>query len=235
MPDTQLVDQLRVLMAVALAGLLLLLRLDAPRFSAAEYDTDQTDDSLTGIATRLAWPALAVVIVAGIAALLPAGRSAVGLGAGTIVSPATILWAILGSALGVGAVFGLARMREPIWPPRLRPRGRIPRLAVDAIGTAVVDELTFRGVVLGLLLLAGLAPAEAFLVQLLLYGLETRLGRSTKTLDLLAETLALGFVTGLLALLTGGVVAPLVAHAVTRFAALDVAAGLPPILPRRFA
>ena len=235
MPDTQLVDQLRVLMAIALSGLLLLLRLDAPRFSAAEYDVEQTDDSLGGIVTRLAWPALAVVLVVAIAVLLPAGRSAVGLGRDAVLSLGTFFWAIVGSALGVGAILGLAWIREPVWPPQLRPRDRVPHLAVDAVGTAVVDELTFRGVLLGLLLLAGLPALQAFVIQLLVYGLETRLGRSSRTLDLLAEALALGTVAGLLAIVSGGVVAPLVAHAVTRFAALDVAGGLPPILPRRFA
>ncbi len=234
------VDELRTLMAIALAGLLLLLRLDAPRFSSAEYDVESADDSegsgsIGALLTRAAWPLMAIALTAGIAVLLPAGRPAIGLAPGTILSGSTILWAVVGSLVGLGAVLAVARLRDPAWPPRLVPADRSPRLAFDAISTAIVDELTFRGVLLGLLLLAGVPAAIAFLAQLALYGLETRLGRYVATLGLLAEALALGALTGLLALATGGVVAPLVAHAVIRFAALDVTEALPPILPRRLA
>ena len=228
------VDELRTLMAVALAGLLLLLRLDAPRFSAAEYDVEAPDDAIGGLATRAAWPGLAIVLAVGIALLLPAGPAAVGLGRATLLSFPALAWAIIGSAIGVAAVLGVAWLRERTWPPRLRPREAGPRLAFDAVATAIVDELTFRGVLLGLLLLAGVPPTFAFLVQLVLYGLATRLGRSTATLGLLVEALCLGALTGALALATGGVLAPLVAHAVIRFAALDVAAAPAPLLPRGF-
>jgi membrane protease YdiL (CAAX protease family) len=96
-----------------------------------------------------------------------------------------------------------------------------------------VDELTFRGVLLGFMLVAGVPPGVAFCAQLLLYGLETRLGRSVVTLDLLLAALLLGALTGMLALATGGVVAPFVAHAATRFAALDLADAIPPQSPNR--
>jgi Type II CAAX prenyl endopeptidase Rce1-like len=223
------VDQLRTLMAIALAGLLLLVRLDAPRFGSAEYDVD---DSAGGRLTRLAWPLLAIVLVGAIAALLPAGPGALGLGMDAATSPVTIVLAILGSCAGIAAVLGLARLRAPDWPPRRNPDDEVPRYAFDAVATAIVDELTFRGVLLGLLLLAGLPGGVAFAVQLLLYGLETRLGRSRITIDLLAEALLLGALTGTLALATGSIVAPLVAHAVTRFAALYLADAIPPLLPR---
>ncbi|MGC8633121.1 MAG: CPBP family glutamic-type intramembrane protease [Candidatus Limnocylindrales bacterium] len=229
------VNELRTLMAIALAGLLLLLRLDAPRFASAEYDADQADDSPGGIATRLAWPVLAILLAAGVAVLLPAGRSAIGLGGATFLSGTTIVGALLGSAAGVLVVVGLARLRAPDQVPRPGPARRVPRLALDAAATAVVDELTFRGVLLGLLLLAGLPPGVAFLVQLLVYGLATRLGQYTVTLGLLGEALGLGVLTGLLALATGGIAAPLVAHAVTRFTALAVPGALPPIVPRQLA
>ncbi len=235
-------DELRTLMAIALAGLLLLLRLDAPRFSGAEYDMEPSayDEEPPGVsigdlAVRTAWPGLAIVLTAGVALLLPAGRGAIGLGASTLLSSATIVWIVLGSAVGIGAVLGLAAIRSPGWPPRLNPRAVAPRHAFDAVATAIVDELTFRGVLLGLLLLAGLPVWIAFLVQLVVYGIETRLGRYAVTLGLLAEALALGALTGVLAVATGGVAAPLVAHAVIRFAALDVEGALPPIVPRRFA
>ncbi len=223
------VDELRTLMAVALSGLLLFVRLYAPRFGSAEYDVD---DPAGGRLTRFAWPMLAIVLVAAIAALLPAGPGALGLGMDAATAPGSIVLAILGSGVGIAAVLGLARLRAPDWPPRLNPGDEVPRFALDAVATAIVDELTFRGVLLGLLLLAGVPGAVAFAVQLLLYGLETRLGRSRATIDLLGEALVLGALTGALALATGSIVAPLVAHAVTRFAALYLADAIPPLLPR---
>jgi hypothetical protein len=36
------VDELRTLMAIALSGLLLFVRLDAPRFGSAEYDVEES-------------------------------------------------------------------------------------------------------------------------------------------------------------------------------------------------
>jgi Type II CAAX prenyl endopeptidase Rce1-like len=227
------IDQIRTLMAVALAGLLLLLRLDAPRFRSAEYDLDDVADSLDSRLTRLAWPALAIALVAAIAILLPAGAGAIGLGGSRAASGPTILLAVLGSAVGVGGVLGLTRLRSPAWPPRLVAPSLARRFAFDSLATAIVDELTFRGVLLGFLLLVGVPGVVAFLVQLLLYGLETRLGRSTVTLDLLLEALLLGALTGVLALATGSVVAPLVAHAATRFAAFEFADAVAPLLPGR--
>ena len=223
------VDELRTLMAVALSGLLLLVRLDAPRFGSAEYDVEE---SAGGRLTRLAWPLLAIVLVAAIALLLPAGPGAIGLGTGAGLAAGSLLLAVLGSAIGIAAVLVVARLRAPDWPPRLNAGAEAPRYAFDAVATAIVDELTFRGVLLGLMLLAGVPGAVAFAAQLLLYALETRLGRSWVTIDLLAEVLLLGALTGALALATGSVVAPLVAHATTRFAALFLADAIPPLLPR---
>jgi Type II CAAX prenyl endopeptidase Rce1-like len=223
------VDELRTLMAIALSGLLLFVRLDAPRFGSAEYDVEE---SAGGRLTRFAWPLLAIVLVAAIAALLPAGPGALGLGTDAGFAPGSLILAVLGSGAGIAAVIVVARLRAADWPPRLNPRGEVPRYAFDAVATAIVDELTFRGVLLGLLLLAGVPGAVAFALQLLLYGLETRLGRSWVTIDLLAEALLLGALTGALALVTGSVVAPLVAHASTRFAALYLADAIPPLLPR---
>jgi membrane protease YdiL (CAAX protease family) len=174
-----------------------------------------------------------VALVAAIAILLPAGPGAIGLRGDRVASPLTIVLAILGAAAGIGAVLGVARLRSPEWPPRMNPMSDAPRFAFDSLATAIVDELTFRGVLLGFMLVAGVPPAVAFLVQLILYGLETRLGRSVVTLDLLLEALLLGALTGVLALATGGVVAPLVAHAATRFAALDLADAIPPLSPNR--
>ena len=225
------VNELRTLIAGALGGLLLLLRLDAARFASAEYDSDPEAIDQRGV--RLAWPLMAIVLAIGVGVALPEGLSAIGLGRGSLLSPASIVLAIVGAAVAVVALLGLAWLRGATWPPRLSPPGDTARFAFDSVATAIVDELTFRGVLLGLLLLAGIPAGVAFLVQLLLYGLETRLGRSVATLDMLVEALALGALTGVLAIASGAVLAPIVAHVVARFAALELPDSAPALYPRR--
>ncbi len=226
------VNEIRTVIAVALCGLLLLLRLDAPRFSAAEYDVEDEAEPM-GWLTRLAWPVLAIALAVAAGVALPAGPAAVGLGREAGLSVASIVLGVLGAVAGIAALLVVAWIRYPAWPPRISPRNETPRLAFDAVETAIVDELTFRGVLLGLMLLAGVPAPVAFLVQLLLYGLETRLGRDAATLGMLVEALAIGSLTGVLAIASGGVVAPIVAHVAARFAALELPDSLPPLLAHR--
>jgi len=223
-------EELRALLAVVLAGLLLLLRLDAVRFGAAEYEPGPDGDTAGSVLVRVAWPLLAIGIAALIGFLLPAGRAAIGMGGEALGSAETLVLSVLGSVLGVGAVLLAAWLPHRRWPPELIPLRRMPREALDAVGTAIVDEVTFRGVLLGLLLLAGLPPIWAFLIQLLVYTLATRLGASARTLPLMAAALGLGALTGILTLATGGIAAALVAHAVTRFAALIMPEPLTPLV-----
>lgn len=217
-----LLDQLRVLLAIALAGLLLMLRLDARRFGGAEYGPGPDDSESGSVATRIAWPALAVALTAVIAVILPSGAADVGVDRSTFVSGATIALSLLGCGLGIGAVLLLGWLADGRWPPDLLGLREIPAAALDAGGTALVDELTFRGVLMGLLLAAGVPALLALLIQVLAYGIATRLGASARTLGLLVEDLLLGAAMGVLTLLSGGIVAAVVVHAATRFAALAV-------------
>jgi len=58
---------LRALIAVGLALLLVMLRLEAAQFSAAEYD-DTIDGRAPSIRRRVAWYAIGLVLVAGVLA-----------------------------------------------------------------------------------------------------------------------------------------------------------------------
>ena len=226
------IEDLRTILAIALAGLLLLLRLDAARFGAAEYEPEPGGDSTDLLLLRFAWPALAIAIAALIAYLLPAGSDAIGMPIGSMLSADTVVFAIFGCLVGVGVVVLAAWLAERRWPPRTIPFGRMPREALDAVGTAIVDEVTFRGVLLGLLLLAGVPPIWAFLVQLVVYALATRLGASNATVPLMAAAIGLGALTGALTLATGAIAAAIVVHAVTRFTALIVPEALTPLVTR---
>ncbi len=180
---------LRVLIVVALSGLLIILRLDAARFGAAEYDDDQAGGGWRAALRRLAWYAVGLVIAAGIFAAHP--------------SPVTTLGLAIGSdrvaAVGLGLAFGLvgaAVAGAYAWLRygRLRlPSARTyPGALANSLGTALIDEVAFRGALMGLLLTAGLPVVAAVLIQDLVYGLATRLGAPGRSRGMLILSLVLG-------------------------------------------
>jgi len=226
------VDELRTVLAIGLAGLVLMLRLDAARFGAAEYDPGPEDDTASSIAIRLAWPAVAIALVAAIAVILPGGPAFLNLDPATFGSTTTAGLTVVFGTLGVAIVVFGAWYPLRRWPPPLVNPWQFPREALDALGTAIVDELAFRGVLLGLLLAAGVPVLFAFLIQLFSYGIATRLGATTRTLPLLCAVMILGAVTGWLAILTGGVAAPILVHTVVRFTALVVRGSPAQLVPR---
>ncbi len=225
-------DELRTVLAIGLAGLVLMLRLDAARFGAAEYDPGPEDDTASTIGIRLAWPGIAIALVAVIAVILPGGPALLNLDPATFGSTATVGLSVLFGMIGVAIVVFGAWYPLRRWPPPVVSAWQLPREALDAFGTAVVDELAFRGVLLGLMLAAGVPVVFAFLIQLLSYGIATRLGATTRTLPLLCAVMALGAATGWLAILSGGVVGPIFVHTVVRFAALIVRGAPEQLVPR---
>ena len=81
-----------------------------------------------------------------------------------------------------------------------------------------MDEVTFRGAVLGFLILAGLNPWLAILIETLIYGLATRLGAPGRDRSLFVLALVLGVVTGWATIETGGIGAAFIGHSISRFA-----------------
>ena len=65
-------EPLRVLMALAIGLFLILLRLDAERFGAAEYDDVDADGNRPSLLRRLAWYVVGVVGIAAVLVLHPA-------------------------------------------------------------------------------------------------------------------------------------------------------------------
>ncbi|MCU0506423.1 MAG: CPBP family glutamic-type intramembrane protease, partial [Chloroflexi bacterium] len=179
-----------------------------------EYDVPDAYGEKPSILVRLAWYAAGIVLVIAVYVIYPGDRDALGL-----VPPdgaATFLLALGAAAIGVAQAVGIAYARSGgLHPPRARD---IPDGVVNAIGTALVDEATFRGLILGLLLVLGVEPLWAVLIQGLAYALATRVGRSGGDWYLILLDLGIGLVGGWLTVLTGGIAAAIVAHAVTRLA-----------------
>jgi hypothetical protein len=206
--------QLRELVALGLAGLLCLLRLEAATFHAAEYDEPDADGRRGNVRLRIEWYLLGFAMVASVLVIHPAPAQDLGLGLGDRGG------ALLGG-LGLGAIgtaqailfahVRYARLRMP-------PLWSYPGAVLNAIGTAFIDEATFRGVVLGLLLLAGIDPALAILAQALLYVLATRTGAPGRSRYVFGLALFIGLAAGWLTTLTGGIGAAFLGHTLTRVA-----------------
>lgn len=207
-------EPLLVLVAVGIAGLLVLLRFDAERFGAAEYDDVDRWGNPPSLRRRLAWYTLGI---GGILLVMkvhpnPAGDLFLGLGdrLGAV---------ILGSAAGaVGTTIALCIAYYRYNHVRFPPVRSYPGAVLNAVATAFVDEAVFRGLVFGFLIVIGLDPTLANVMQALLYGLATRLGAPGRPWYMLVTALTIGLAGGWLTGVTGGIGAAFLGHAITRVA-----------------
>ena len=204
---------LRTLIAVGLALLLVMLRLEASRFNAAEYD-DTINGEAPSFKRRISWYGIGVVLVVAIFLVHPAPEIDFALGAGD--RPQTLFYGFLYAAVGTAIALGLAywryrRLRFPdVWS--------YPGALLNSVVTALVDEVAFRGAVLGLLLITGLEPTAANAIQALLYALTTRLGAPGRNRWMLVMAIGVGLAGGWVTAVTGGIAAAFLGHAATRFA-----------------
>lgn len=199
----------------AFAGLLVLLRFDARRFSAAEHDDEDAPGGWRLWLRRLSWYGLGLLIIIVVYNIYPLPLSVLHLQLGNDRTQAIMAGLALG-AIGILVAIAYAwlrfgRLRYP--PPERYPAGLL-----NSIGTALIDEATFRGIVLGLLLATAWPVAYAIAFQAVLYGLATRLSRPGMPIGMLALSVSIGLVTGWLTVETGGIGAAFLGHALYRFA-----------------
>jgi membrane protease YdiL (CAAX protease family) len=218
---------LQRLIAAGLTLLLVMLRLEAERFNAAEYD-EIKDGRAPSFRRRVAWYVLGFGLVAAIFYVHPAAGEElhfdVGDRARTIVYG--FLYAAVGTTLALAiAMYRYRRIRFPdAWS--------YPGALTNAVATAFVDELTFRGALFGYLLLTGMNPSAANAIQAIVYALATRLGAPGRNRYMLAMALLLGLAGGWVTAVTGGVAAAFLGHAVTRFAVFLCTGHAGQFLPR---
>jgi membrane protease YdiL (CAAX protease family) len=218
---------LQRLIAAGLALLLVMLRLEAERFNAAEYD-EATDGRPPSFRRRIAWYALGGALIAGILFIHPAGRDEFFLGAGD--RGLTIIYGFLYAAIGTGLALGIAfyryrRIRFPdVWS--------YPGALLNSVATALVDEVAFRGAIFGILLMTDMNPSAANAIQALIYALATRLGAPGRNRYMLAMALLIGLAGGWVTGVTGGIAAAFLGHAVTRFAVFLCTGHAGQFLPR---
>jgi len=206
-------DFLQYLLFIGFSGLMLLLRLDARRFGAAEWDTEDGDRQAWLL--RLTWYAAGLALGLLIFALHPSPVADLNLVLAPDRGEALILGLAYG-AVGTAVAFGLAILshgRVSFPQPSRYPGG-----IVNALGTAFFDEFLFRGVLLGLLLSLDLPDWLAVGGAAFIYVGAVRASMARRGLLTLIVAAALGLVGGGLVLMTAGIAAALVGHAITRFA-----------------
>ena len=206
---------IRVLVALALTGLLIMLRLDAARFGAAEYDEPVAGEGrIRAWSRRIAWYVLGLALVSAIVVIHPAATRdlllAVGDRAGGVVLG--VLLGLAGTSQAVAlAWYHYRRIRLP-------DPTSYPGALTNEILTAFIDEATFRGALLGFLLLWGVDPLAAIPLQAIAYTLATRLGAPGRDRYMFALSIVIGLVAGWASVATGGIAAAFLGHAVTRVA-----------------
>jgi len=207
-------ETLRTLIALAFTGLLVMLRLEADRFGAAEYAEADRYGEPARAGRRLAWYVLGLGLCIAVWVINPDRTGVLYLRFGDR-GPAILLGFLYGAA-GIALAVALARFRYLSWrPPAIES---YPVAVLGSIGTALVDEMTFRGAVLGVLVLTGLEPGTAVVIQALVYALATRLGAPGRNPYMLVLAVLIGLLSGWATLLTGGIGAAFLGHAVGRVA-----------------
>lgn len=201
------------LLFIGFAGLMLLLRLDARRFSAAEWDTQ--DGEWRVWLPRLSWYGAGLALALLIFALHPSPVSDLNLSLAPDRGGAMLLGLVYGGA-GIAAAFVLAILRNG--SISFSSPSRYPGGVLTSVGTAFYDEFLFRGVVLGLLLSLDLPDWLAIIGAAFIYAGAIRAGTGSRGFLMLATWLVIGVVGGFLVIMTAGIAAAFVGHAITRFA-----------------
>ena len=206
-------EAIQFLLFVGFVALMLLLRLDARRFSAAEWDTEDGDWRVW--LARLSWYGAGLALALIIFALHPSPVSDLNLVLAPDTSAAIAIGLLYGGAGIVGAfMLALLRNHRISFPPPSRYPGGV----LQALGTANFDEFLFRGVLLGLLLSLDLPDWLAVVTAAFIYAFAVRAGTGSRGILMLGAWLAIGLLGGLTVLATAGIGAAFVGHAITRFA-----------------
>lgn len=215
---------LRVLVGLGFTLLLVMLRIEAQRFGAAEYDEPVRGVS-PSILRKLAWYILGIGGIAVLTLVHPTPEFSLHL---TVGDRAGILLAIVLAAIGVGQAVGRAWLHYHRL--RLPDISAYPAGLANEVITAFIDEAVFRGALIGYLLWAmaggvaagvissGTADQIAIVGSAVIYVLATRLGAPGRDRYMLAVAAAIGLVGGWASVVTGGIGASFLGHASTRIA-----------------
>lgn len=204
-------EPLRALIALGLTLLLVLLRLDAQRFGAAEYD-EPVDGRPPSRIRRLAWYGVGGALVVAILLFHPSPSQSLYLGSGD--RGATLLLGLLYALIGGGQAAAYSWYRYG--KLRLPEARSYPGALVNDLVTAFLDEAIFRGALLGFMVFAGVNTMAAVAIQAIVYVLATRAGAPGRDRYMFGLALAAGFLGGWVTVASGSFLAAFFGHAVMR-------------------
>ncbi len=196
-------DSLRLAIAIGMTVFMVVLRFDQERIMRSDYFR-----SRSGWLGPLSYYGLVLLFTAGIILILPRGRASLFLVGG---DPADLLPVML--AFGVigalnGAALALVRFRALLPLPLEMLPGRTGAAALNA----VAEELQFRSVILGLMLVGGLNPGLAVALQAVLFGAAHRRVWRERDWYFVIGSVILGYACGLVTINTGTVIPAMVGH-----------------------
>ena len=203
---------LGVFMACGIFMMLVMLRLEASRFGAAEYD--EPGRSKSGFWTRASWYVIGGTLIAALYVFHPAPADVLLLRIANQQEALSLGLCL--AAIGLAQAGLFARLRYGYL--RLPPGRAYPGAALNAIGTAVIDEATFRGVVLGTFMAVGFPDGAAIVMAAIIYVLATRLAAPGHHPYMALLAGGIGLACGWATVATGGLGAAIMAHAATSFA-----------------
>jgi hypothetical protein len=206
------VGTLGVLVAVGLMLVLVLLRFQAEKFGAAEFD-EAPKRRNRGFLTRLSWYLLAFGFLLAIYNVHPQPHDVLYLlmGHRADVFLVGLVLAVIGCAQAAAfAWYWYGDLRLPDTPAYKRP-------ALVSIATAIIDESLFRGAMLGTLVTIGVPGAVAVLFLAVVYVFASRLG-SGRHPYMYLYAFGLAVLCGWATLATGGIGAAIFGHAAASFA-----------------
>jgi hypothetical protein len=196
-------DSLRLAIAIGMTVFMVVLRFDQERIMRSDY-----------FRTRARWMGplsyygLVLLFTAGIILILPRGRASLFLVGGETseLLPAMLAFAVVGTLNG--AALALVRFRSLI----PLPLDMLPSRSVGAALNAVAEELQFRSVILGLMLVGGLNPGLAVALQAVLFGAAHRRVWRERDWYFVIGSVILGYACGLVTVSTESVIPAMVGH-----------------------
>jgi hypothetical protein len=208
-------DTLTALIFYGFVALLVLLRFDARRFGAADWDDEDANDWRSWV-RRLSWYGFAIALIVVIYLMHPLPLSVLRLQAGTSLLETIVVGLALGA---IGAFMAVAYAWIRYRDLKLPSGHRYPAGLMTSIGTAFVDEATFRGILLGLLLSQWNWPNPlAIGLQAVVYVIATGVARRQRPLGITSIFLVMALLSGGVTIATGGIGAAFLGAALTRLA-----------------
>jgi hypothetical protein len=196
-------DSLLSAIAFGLTLFLVLLRFDSERITRSDYFRYRTPWM-----GPVSYYILVIGFAIGIAIILPSGREQLFLTGGDPdkMLPVMLLFTAIALLNGVALAFLRYGGILPL------PTELLPSRVLGAAANAISEELQFRSIVLGMLILANVPVGWAIAIQALLYGVAHRRLWRERDWYFLAGSVLLGWAAGVATVETGSVIPAIVGH-----------------------